>query len=105
MLFRSCPGFNHKNDYVRQTPCDQDFLRKFARDTKADRLHAWFNREVPRCLRSLRLFDQEGLFIGDGSYLFVPDNEHYPTGNWTSSIPWRRGWFPAGSTNVPSFMS
>ena len=73
----SCPGFNRKNDYDRQTPCDQDFLRKFARDTHADRLHAWFNREVPRSLRSLRLFDEEGLFIGDGSYLFVPDNEHY----------------------------
>lgn len=73
----SCPGFNRKNDYDRQTPCDQDFLRKFARDTEVDRLHAWYNREVPRCLRSLRLFDEEGLFIGDGSYLFVPDNEHY----------------------------
>ena len=73
----SCPGFNRKNHYDRQTPCDQDFLRKFARDTEVDRLHAWFNREVPRCLRSLRLLDEEGLFIGDGSYLFVPDNEHY----------------------------
>jgi hypothetical protein len=73
----SCPGFNHKNDYDRQTPCDQDFLRKFARDTGVERLHAWYNREVPRSLRSLRLFDEEGLFIGDGSYLFVPDNEHY----------------------------
>jgi Transposase DDE domain len=73
----ACPGFNHKNDYDRQTPCDQDFLRKFARDTKADLLHGWFNREVPRCLRSLGLLDPEGLFIGDASYLFVPDNEHY----------------------------
>ena len=73
----ACPGFNDKNDYDRQTPCDQDFLRKFARDTDVDRLHAWFNREVPRCLRSLGLFDPEGLFIGDASYLFVPDNEHY----------------------------
>jgi len=73
----SCPGFNRKNDYDRQTPCDQDFLRKFARDTQVDRLHAWFNREVPRSLRSLRLLDEEGLFIGDGSYLFVPDNQHY----------------------------
>ena len=73
----SCPGFNDKNDYDRQTPCDQDFLRKFARDTKTDSLHAWFNREVPRCLRSLGLFDPEGLFIGDASYLFVPDNERY----------------------------
>ncbi len=73
----SCPGFNDKNDYDRQTPCDQDFLRKLARDTPLDPLHAWFNREVPRCLRSLSLFDPEGLFIGDASYLFVPDNEHY----------------------------
>jgi len=32
---------------------------------------------VPRCLRSLGLFDPEGLFIGDASYLFVPDNPHY----------------------------
>jgi hypothetical protein len=73
----ACPGFNDKNDYDRQTPCDQDFLRKFARDTKTDRLHGWFNREVPRCLRSLGLFVPEGLFIGDASYLFVPDNQHY----------------------------
>jgi len=28
-------------------------------------------------LRSLKLFDAEGLFVGDASYLFVPDNEHY----------------------------
>jgi hypothetical protein len=73
----ACPGFNRKNDYDRQTPCGQDFLRKFARDTEVDRLPAWFNRETPRCLRSLRLLDDEGLFIGGGSYLFVPGNEHY----------------------------
>lgn len=73
----SCPGFNQKNDYDRQSPCDQDFLRKFARDTDAERLHAWFNGEVPRVLRSLKLFDEEGLFLGDASYLFVPDNERY----------------------------
>ncbi len=72
-----CPGFNEKNRSDRQTPCDQDFLRKFARDTQAERLHQWFNAQVPRLLRSLKLFDEEGLFIGDGSYLFVPDNENY----------------------------
>ena len=72
-----CPGFNDKHSSDRQTPCDQDFLRQFARDTKVDRLHGWFNREVPRCLRSLKLWDPEGLFIGDGSYIFVPDNENY----------------------------
>ena len=35
----SCPGFNRKHTYDQQTPCDQDFLRKFARDIDADRLH------------------------------------------------------------------
>ena len=73
----ACEGFNDKNTNDRQTPCDQDFLRKFARDTESGRLHAWFNREVPRCLRSLKLFDDEGLFVGDASYVFVPDNENY----------------------------
>ncbi len=73
----ACEGFNDKNTPGRQTPCDQDFLRQFARSTQPDRLHAWFNREVPRCLRSLKLFDAEGLFLGDASYIFVPDNENY----------------------------
>ena len=73
----ACTGFNDKNHYDRQTPCDQDFLRKFARKTDAEQLQQWFNGEVPRCLRALKLFDPEGLFIGDASYLFVPDNEHY----------------------------
>ena len=72
-----CPGFNDKNSADRQTPCDQDFLRKFARDTGAERLHDWFNVQVPPTLGRLKLFDHEGLFIGDASYLFVPDNEHY----------------------------
>jgi hypothetical protein len=76
-LALACAGFNQKNHYQRETPCDQDFLRKLARETKPDRLHEWFNREVARCLKKLKLFDPEGLFIGDGSYLFVPDNEAY----------------------------
>ena len=73
----ACEGFNDKHEFDRQTPCDQDFLRKLARDTQPGRLHDWFNREVPRCLRSLKLFDAEGLFLGDASYVFVPDNENY----------------------------
>src|SRR5712691_3762137 len=73
----ACVGFNDKNTHDRQTPCDQDFLRKFARDTNAGQLHGWLNREVPRLVRSLKLFDSEGLFIGDASYVFVPDNEKY----------------------------
>jgi len=31
-------GFNNKNYYDRQTPCDQDYLRKMAKDTRADEL-------------------------------------------------------------------
>ena len=29
----SCSEFSDKNKYDQQTPCDQDFLRKFARST------------------------------------------------------------------------
>lgn len=73
----SCRGFNEKNDYDRQTPCDQDTLRKLARDTEAGRLMKWFNTEVANRLKIHKTFDPEGLFIGDGSYLFVPDNPAY----------------------------
>jgi hypothetical protein len=73
----ACEGFNNKNEYDRQTPCDQDFLRKFARDTDVEALHGWFNGAVQRILRQHHAFDPEGIFIGDGSYLFVPDNPRY----------------------------
>jgi hypothetical protein len=72
-----CEGFNQKNHYQRQTPCDSDYLRKIAKDTKAGDLMEWFNRDVVRVFRKHRVFDKEGLFIGDGSYLFVPDNPNY----------------------------
>jgi hypothetical protein len=73
----SCAGFNDKNTYDRQTPCDQDFLRKLARTTTPDRLEGWFNHEVVGILKQHKAFDPEGIFIGDASYLFVPDNENY----------------------------
>jgi len=72
-----CGGFNDKNTYDRQTPCDQDYLRKFARDTESKRLHRWFNRDVMRILKQHRAFDRGGIFLGDASYLFVPDNPNY----------------------------
>lgn len=72
-----CEGFNQKNHYDRQAPCDSDYLRKVAKDTKAGVLMEWFNRDVVRVFRKHRVFDKEGLFIGDGSYLFVPDNPKY----------------------------
>jgi hypothetical protein len=72
-----CPGFNSKNKYDRETPCDQDWLRKTARATPAEALLRWYNTEVPGLLKREGLFDPEGIFIGDASYVFVPDNENY----------------------------
>ncbi len=72
-----CEGFNHKNHFDRETPCDPDYLRKVAKDTDAEALMGWFNRDVERIFRKHRVFDKEGIFIGDASYLFVPDNPMY----------------------------
>ena len=72
-----CKGFNDKNHYARETPCDQDFLRKMARDTDAEALMEWFSTDVVKIWRTHKAFDEEGIFIGDGSYLFVPDNPNY----------------------------
>ena len=73
----ACEGFNKKNYYDRETPCDQDFLRKISKDTDADALMRWFCTDVVRIFRRSRAFDKEGIFIGDASYLFVPDNPNY----------------------------
>lgn len=70
-------GYNSKNEYDRVTPCDQDFVRKLARDTRPESLEAWYSRDVARYLGETGAYDPEGIFILDGSYLFVPDNEHY----------------------------
>ncbi len=72
-----CEGFNDKNDYDRQTPCDQDYLRKLARKTDAQALQSWFNRDVVGIFKQHHAFDSEGIFIADGTYLFVPDNSNY----------------------------
>lgn len=72
-----CEGFNHRAVHPRRTPCDQDYLRKLARDTEPDRLEDWYNRHVASLYAELKAYDEEGIFIADGSYLFVPDNKHY----------------------------
>ena len=73
----ACEGFNEKNTYARQTPCDQDYLRKMARRTPSLDLQTWFNREVVGIFQQHHAFDAEGIFIGDATYLFVPDNPKY----------------------------
>ena len=76
-ISRSNAGFNDRNLYPRQTPCDQDFLRKLARDTEPESLEEWYNRHVVTVYKELGAFDADGLFIADGTYLFVPDNPRY----------------------------
>jgi len=73
----ACVGFNNKNEYDRQTPCDQDYLRKMAKRTDAGLLTTWFNRDVVGIFKQHHAFDLEGICIGDASYLFVPDNDNY----------------------------
>lgn len=72
-----CVGFNDKNLYDRQAPCDQDMLRKYVKDVPAAQWQAWFNGPVQEQFQRYGFFDPEGVFIGDGSYLFVPDNPGY----------------------------
>jgi hypothetical protein len=76
-LHIQCEGFNRKNQYERDTPCDDDTLRKLAKDTEPKALQRWFATALPRALKSRRAFHRDGIFIGDGSYLFVPDNPAY----------------------------
>jgi len=76
-LTLECAGFNDRNLYPRQSPCDQDFIRKLARDTEPEQLQEWYNRHVVAVYKELGAFDGEGLFIADGTYLFVPDNPRY----------------------------
>ena len=71
-------GFNHKNEYTRTTPCDKDFLRKLARQTRPAALEHWFGTSVVREYARRGAFDPAGLFAADGTYLFVPlDNDRY----------------------------
>jgi hypothetical protein len=72
-----CAGFNDRNLGPRATPCDQDYLRKLAKSTTASELEDWYNRHVASLYHDRDAYEAEGLFVGDGSYLFVPDNNHY----------------------------
>lgn len=76
-IWIQCRGFNDKNTYPRKTPCAHDTLRKAAKDMADSRWQAWFNESVQQVFQKYGFFDPEGIFIGDATYLFVPDNPHY----------------------------
>ena len=58
-----CAGFKERDLYPRQTPCDQDDLRKLARDTSPDELEDWYNRHVAAMYRELGAFDADRVII------------------------------------------
>ena len=37
----------------------------------------WYNTQMPQLLEQQKLYDSDGIFVGDASYIFVPDNENY----------------------------
>lgn len=76
-LLLCCRGFNDKNDYARSTPCDQDTLRKALKRVPAEKWLCWYNGPVQATFQRYGFFDPAGVFVGDGSYLFVPDNPSY----------------------------
>lgn len=76
-ILLQCAGFNDKNHYERTTPCDHDTLRKYVKDVPSQQWLDWFNGPVQKIFQEYGFFDPQGIFIGDGSYLFVPDNPAY----------------------------
>ena len=73
-----CRGYNRKNHTARTTPCDADYLRKLGKDTQAEALEHWFGTAVAREYQTLGGYDPEGVFLVDGTYLFVPlENDRY----------------------------
>jgi hypothetical protein len=76
-LILQCAGFNDKNHYQRRTPCHQDTLRKAAKNVPAQQWMDWFNTTVQETFQSYGFFYPAGIFVGDGSYLFVPNNPAY----------------------------
>jgi hypothetical protein len=76
-IWLQCGGFNDKNHYPRKTPCDDDTLRKAVKDVPAADWMNWFNGWAQEVFQRHGFFDPTGIFLGDGSYLFVPDNPAY----------------------------
>jgi hypothetical protein len=76
-ILLECRGFNDKNHYARPTPCDQDTLRKYVKDVRAQQWLDWYNGPVQQDFQCYGYFEPAGIFVGDASYLFVPDNPAY----------------------------
>ncbi len=72
-------GFNRKNKHPRAEGeiINQDTLRKYLKDTDAEKLLRWNNADVPKFLSSKGATLAEGMFTMDGTHPIVPDNRNY----------------------------
>jgi hypothetical protein len=61
----SCEGFNQKNQFDRETPCNEDFLRKFAKDTDEER-----HRQL-KCFSDLTHFTSRAFSLVVNQVVFI----------------------------------
>ena len=61
-------------------------------DTEPEPLEEWYNRHVVTVYKELGVFDADGLFIADGTYLFGP----------TTLVTRARNGCSSTSTTIPS---
>lgn len=75
-------GFNHKNKKPPLSAADQDTVKKFFKDTDAEKLLLWYNSNIMAFFKSNKVFDPQGIFILDSSLLPLPDNPNYENASW-----------------------
>jgi len=80
-------GFNYRNKNERDAPVDQDTMRKYFKDTDAEKLERWYNEKVSGWYRRHWGFLKEGIFILDPTLLPLPSNPHYERASW---IPFKK---------------
>ncbi len=66
-----------KTNFVLELRKAPIYSNKMARRTEPELLEDWFNRDVVGIFKQHHAFDAEGIFIGDATYLFVPNNPNY----------------------------
>lgn len=77
-------GFNRRNKRPRSIGeiVDHDTLRKYFKDTDAEELTRWYNRDASKFFSQKRAIRKEGIFILDGSIITLPDNNNYESAQY-----------------------
>jgi len=72
-------GFNKRNKHKRDCGeiVNQDTLRKYFKDTDADELTVWNNKDVVKFFSKKRVILGKGTFVLDTTTITLPDNSNY----------------------------